>query len=51
MNDNPFKWLHLVNKNRDKVENEDPETWFYRWLRIELMIIAIGFGLLLGVIF
>ena len=48
MNDNPFKWLHLANKDRDKdkVKNTTPETWFHRWLRIELIIIAIGMWVL-----
>ena len=48
MNDDPFKWLRLKNIDRDEgeVKNANPETWFHRWLRIELMVIAIGMWLL-----
>lgn len=45
---NPFQWLQIRDENNKKeVKHIDPETWFHRWLRIMLMVMAFGF-LILG---
>ena len=42
MNQDPYKHLKF-RKDGEEVEHIDPETWFHKWLRNMLMIVAFGF--------
>jgi len=43
MSHDPYKHLKIREEGAKEVKHVNPETWFHRWLRNMLMIVAFGF--------